>query len=174
MVFPKFNMAERVALLAAKLPTDLNVHSRVARRKLFKAFDANGNGYLSLAEIDRAILDVLGSEDLFDCKPAIMRAFQAAKAAGKSANARGDDYVEDGREFRLLLLYLRRYFELHTMFRAVDTSGDRRVDQAEVAAALPLLRRWGVEVESAGEAFGQMDLDEGGHVLFDEFAHWAL
>ena len=35
----------------------------------------NGNGYLSLAEIDKGIRDTLKSDALFDAKPAIMRAF---------------------------------------------------------------------------------------------------
>ena len=128
---------EQVSLLASRLPTDLNVSSRVARRKLFTQFDVNGNGYLSLAEVDRGVRDVLHAEALFNCKPAIMRSFKAAKAMARTRSAYGEDYVEDGREFRLLLLYLRRYFELHAMFTAIDMSGDHRIDRAEVAAALP-------------------------------------
>ena len=37
--------------------------------------DMNGNGYLSLAEIDKGIRDAIQSDQLFDAKPAIMRAF---------------------------------------------------------------------------------------------------
>jgi hypothetical protein len=35
----------------------------------------NGNGYLSLAEIDKGIKATIKSDALFDAKPAIMRAF---------------------------------------------------------------------------------------------------
>ena len=42
---------------------------------MFKDFDPNSNGYLSLAEIDKGIRDVLNLDELFDCKPAIMRAY---------------------------------------------------------------------------------------------------
>jgi len=32
---------------------------------MFKQFDPNGNGYLSLAEVDKGILDILKIESLF-------------------------------------------------------------------------------------------------------------
>ena len=39
----------------------------------------NGNGYLSLAEVDKGLRDVVKIPTIFDVKPVIMRAFQAAK-----------------------------------------------------------------------------------------------
>ncbi len=33
----------------------------------------NGNGYLSLAELDKGIQDILKCESLFNCKPALKR-----------------------------------------------------------------------------------------------------
>ena len=60
-----------------------------------------GNGILSLAEVDKAMRDVLAIDDLFDSKPAIMRAFQLAKNCTKSkrSDGHGDDYIEK-KEFR--------------------------------------------------------------------------
>ena len=46
---------------------------------MFRMFDPNGNGYLSLAEVDKGVRDVLQMDHLFKCKPAIMRAFKHAK-----------------------------------------------------------------------------------------------
>jgi len=37
--------------------------------------DMNGNGYISLAEIDKGLRDILRVDHIFDCKPAIMRAY---------------------------------------------------------------------------------------------------
>ena len=74
--------------------------------------DVNGNGYLSLAEIDKGLRDVLRLDSIFSCKRAIMRAFQAAKNAAKTKSKHGADYVERI-EFRLLLQYLRQYFEYY-------------------------------------------------------------
>ena len=33
----------------------------------------NGNGYLSLAEVDKGLKDILRCDNLFNCKPAIFR-----------------------------------------------------------------------------------------------------
>ena len=60
---------------------------------MFRDFDPNGNGYLSLAEIDKGIRDVLACDELFNCKPAIMRAYMAAKDHSKSRKRYADDYV---------------------------------------------------------------------------------
>lgn len=53
-------------------------------------------------------------------------------------------------EFRLLLVYLRQYFELFVMFNRIDTSdpvyNDQRIDLNEFKAAVPLFKVWGYEV----------------------------
>ena len=66
----------------------------------------NNNGVLSLAEIDKGIIDAMNLPRLFDLKPVIIKAFITAKDKVKSRHSYGDDYVSRG-EFRLLLKYLR-------------------------------------------------------------------
>jgi hypothetical protein len=44
----------------AKLPTGTSAEEKAARDRLFQQFDPNGNGFLSLVEIDKGIRDVLG------------------------------------------------------------------------------------------------------------------
>lgn len=57
--------------------------------------DPNGNGILSLAEVDKGVRDALKIDALFDAKPAIMRAFQIAKKSKPSKRGKvGDDYIE--------------------------------------------------------------------------------
>jgi len=51
-----------------------------------RKFDPNGNGYLSLAEIDKGIRDVLGLDQLYNCKPAIIRAYNAARTSQPITN----------------------------------------------------------------------------------------
>ena len=78
------------------------------------------------------------------------------------------------KEFRILLLYIRQYLELYVMFDAIDTSGDKRIEEAEFAAALGLVEKWSLKVDDAAATFKELDADGGGMVLFDEFAHWAI
>ena len=81
----------------AKLPTDKSDPAQHAKRlEMFKQFDPNNNGYLSLAECDKGVRDILAIDGLFDAKPAIMRAFQAAKGVdvkGKAEKNR-DDFIQ--------------------------------------------------------------------------------
>ncbi len=48
-----------------KIPTGLSADSAKRRANLFIQFDVNGNKYLSLAEIDKGIRDVLDLPELF-------------------------------------------------------------------------------------------------------------
>ena len=51
------------------------------RKKLWKAIDTTNTGYLTLEELDEGIRRVLKLDAVFDAKPAIQRAFMAAKSA---------------------------------------------------------------------------------------------
>ena len=44
---------------AQQIPTDASAESIAKRKKIFRDFDVNGNQWLSLAEIDKGIRDVL-------------------------------------------------------------------------------------------------------------------
>ena len=96
--------------ISAKLPTNkTDPEVKATRKKMWRAIDNNGNGYASLAEIDKGVRDVLLLDDFFDAKPAIMRAFQVSKDAVPGGKY-GADYIE-WREFRIFLLALRQRFE---------------------------------------------------------------
>ena len=126
-----------------KLPTEKTADQKTKRSEIFNRFDENGTGYLSLAEVDKGCRDVLGLYDIFECKKVIMRAFQAAKSVSSSKNDRGPDYVEKV-DFRLLLVYLRLYFELWLMFDDVDGGEDDRIGLDEFKSAVPKIQAWGV------------------------------
>ena len=61
--------------ITSKLPCKKTPEESQMRIQIWKGMDMNGNGYLSLAEIDKGIRDILCCDELFDAKPAIMRAF---------------------------------------------------------------------------------------------------
>jgi Ca2+-binding EF-hand superfamily protein len=159
----------------------------LARRKqMFKLCDVNGNGIISLAEVDKALRDCLNLDEIFNCKPVIIRAFNAVKGAHQGIPPPGNlgertralkvdpvDYVELS-EFRLLMAYLYGYFELWELFEIIDASGDRRISLQEFEQAVPLLQRMGVKIASPAATFNEIDGDGAGMILFKEFSDWAL
>jgi Ca2+-binding EF-hand superfamily protein len=164
------------AAIRERLPTEKTEEQKVKRKDLFALFDPNNNGYLSLAEVDRGCRDVLGLYQLFEAKKVIMRAFQNARGVGNANDANGSlgrDFVEK-KEFRLLLVYLRQYFEIWQMFDQVETGNDHRINLEEFKEAIPKLAEWGVKVDDAETEFKVVDANGGGLILFDEFADWAL
>jgi hypothetical protein len=161
----------------AKLPTGMDPESKARRDKLFNRMD-NGNGFLSLSEVTEGVLGVLSMDELYDSKPAIMRAFQAAKGvdqAFKTAGGVGGNFVERS-EFRLLLVYLQSYFELYQVFSTYDSSHDNRMGPEEFAALAEsdIVRSWGINVSHPMAEFARADSNGGGFVLFDEFCSWVL
>lgn len=160
----------------AKLPLDKTEEQKQERFKLYEGFDPNGNGYLSLAECDKGVRDVLGLGDVLP-KPVIMRAYQAARGVaqndGRNQTQNGGDYIERS-EFRLFLVYLSHYLELWHMFAAMDDNNDRRVSFDEFSSSLSKLEEWGVSVDDPKAQFDKIDADGGGMVLFDEFSKWAM
>lgn len=116
------------AELKQKLPYKTNEEHTKRRQAIWNSFDVNNNGYLSLAELDKACIDVLNLPKLFNLKPVIMRAYQTAKNKLKAKSKVGDDYVSKA-EFRFFLQYLRQYYEYWVAFSQMDTNQDRRISK---------------------------------------------
>ena len=85
-----------------KLPYERTDEQKEKRKQLFKEIDVSNNGYLSLSEVDKGLRDVLKVDEIFDVKPVIQKAFNAAKNATTSKSSHGQNYVELS-EFRLML-----------------------------------------------------------------------
>jgi Ca2+-binding EF-hand superfamily protein len=81
------------AALGQKLPIGRSAEDKAKRKKLFRAIDGNGNGYLSLAELDNGVRDVLQCHEIFEAKPAINRAFHAARNAVESKRGNSQIYT---------------------------------------------------------------------------------
>ena len=159
--------------LLARLPVKKTPEDREKRKKMWNAIDMNGNGYCSLAELDRGIQDVLLLPEVFDCKRPIMRAFQAAKDKVPPRTQHSDDYVE-WLEFRIFLVYLRQCFEYYVMFCRTDISGDHKISLEEFKLALPTLEKWGVKISDPEAEFKKIDKNGGGSIMFDEFCSYAI
>eukprot|EP00494_Astrolonche_serrata_P000623 UN00627 len=131
------------------------------------------NEYLSLAEIELGILTSVGYE-YFHMKRAIKEAYKAARDSIEGDKEGLDEVFVAFNEFRTLLVCLRRYFELHAPFDAIDTTQDHSISLEEFKKSILLLKEWGVEIDNAKESYKEIDESQGGKVLFDEFASWAL
>jgi len=158
-----------------KLPIEKNEEDKGKRKELFKQFDPNGNGYLSLAEVDKGMRDVLQSDELFDCKQAVNRAFHFAKNKSQGENKYGEDLLEF-REFRLFLATLRQYFEYYQAFARIDTGDDNRVSKEEFTSdkIKASVEKWVGPIEDMEVEFDKIDSNAGGQILFTEFVDWAL
>jgi len=157
-----------------KLPTKKgNARHSQRRKDMFMQFDPNGNGYLSLAEVDKGIRDVLALDALFNAKPAIMRAFQYAKDWSEGDGKYGPDFIEF-KEFRILLVALKQYLEYWEAFGKVDTSGDGRITIDEFSAAVDLISSWVGDIPNPDAEFLRIDANRGGFILFNEFCDWAI
>ena len=136
---------------------NIQIPSKEEGMKLFSRLDPNGNGLLSLAELDKGVLELFPE---FNNKPAIMRAYKAADRSG-------DGFVTRN-EFGYFLRYLQYYNNLWSLFVAVDTSGDRRItpDELEKAAGILDLPK------DPSTVFTEIDENGGGFILFEELCHW--
>ena len=59
------------------------------------------------------------------------------------------------------------------MFEQLDGDGNRKVSLEEFKKAVPLLEKWGVQVNSPEETFRTIDTSGTGNILFDEFCIFA-
>ena len=142
------------------------------RSEKWKVLDFNGNGYVSLAELDKFLNESMGNPHLFDSKPVIIRAHNAAKAKVKTKSLHGPDYVERC-EFRLVLVYLRQYFEYWAAFKRVDKSDDDRISLIEFMDAKDSIEVWVGPIDDVEATFQEIDTNGGGKILFKEFCRWA-
>jgi len=166
------------------------------REKLFKLIDINHNGKLSLAEIDKALPEVMGCVALFNAKPAIIRAFLAATGRQPARNDNAafreheKDYVKPGEQFRKLIQYLHEFFEMYLIFQDMaDADEDRRIDCKEFAEFIASGKASKVGIKVTEEMmedkcgpmimpgyslFNEIDEDQGGCILFKEFSDYCI
>lgn len=150
---PQQNRPREIALVF-QLP------SATKEREIFDRVDFNGNGMLSLAELDKAVVELWPK---FNNKPAIIRAYKAADANNTGFISRG--------EFHLFLRFLVRFTEVWCLFVQMDTNGDRKLSLKEFqdGAQLAGLNHSATRLR---EIFESMDSNHGGAVLFDEFCQY--
>ena len=132
--------------------------------KEWRALDYNGNGKVSLAEMDAWVQN--GYPKLNN-KPALMRAFKKTTLR----DGDGDPWVEKF-EFPALLSNLLYFNKLFEAFGAMDSDGDRRVNSDEFMRGMKLLGL-NLPIAETMDLFDEIDVNGGGQILFDELCVWA-
>ena len=132
--------------------------SKEDAKKLFKQFDFNGNGILSLAEIDKAVSELFPGKF---SKPTLIRAY-------KSADISGDSFIQF-KEFKKVLELLEEYQQLWEKFQAFDANGDRRISLDEFERGYSQISTKPLSKEALQREFMSFDSNNGGFILFDEF-----
>jgi len=131
-------------------------------RKMWNVIDFNGNGKVSLAEIDKWVVE---QYPLLNHKPALMRAYKSAISVEGGGD--GDDWVEK-KEFIKLLGYLIYFNKLFWLFSSEDDDNDRRLDLNEFKKLAAIS---GMNFKNKMEAQEEFhSIAKGGnHILFSQF-----
>eukprot|EP01062_Namystynia_karyoxenos_P037186 TRINITY_DN2708_c0_g1_i1.p1 TRINITY_DN2708_c0_g1~~TRINITY_DN2708_c0_g1_i1.p1 ORF type:complete len:276 (+),score=107.02 TRINITY_DN2708_c0_g1_i1:92-919(+) len=135
-------------------------HESGAVQELFHEMDVNGNGRLSLAEIDKYVSEQAGA---YNHKPVLIRAMKLADREGNH------DGLMELKEFSHFIEFLSLYTDMWKIFESVDTGHDRRINRDEFVDGI---QQAGVEVDDPDAAFAEADRNGGGELLFDEFCFW--
>lgn len=152
----KFRDLEKEVMDMAKDPYRLN--------EFWEILDVNGNGKVSLAEIDKLMVY---SYPKLNNKKALMRAY---KQTCLMDGGDGDAWVEPA-ELPQLLVNLFYFNKLYAAFIDIDRDFDRRLDINEfIQGAKKLGLR--MKKRDLKKEFAAMDANDGGVVLFDEFCVW--
>jgi len=139
-------------------------------KSMWKRLDFNGNNVVSLAEIDKMVVDLVKGgvwPAWLNNKPALMRAYK--KTILKDGD--GDSWVEK-KEFHALLLNIFWFNKLWRVFDEIDSGNDRRMDANEFYRGLSQLGL-SLSQQEAMEEFQKIDGNHGGQVLFVEFCAYV-
>jgi len=128
---------------------------------LWNRLDYNGNGIVSLAEIDKLVVE---KYPILNHKPALMRAYKKTIKSGGT-----DDWVHR-KDFNTLLACIFYFNKLYWIFDEVN-GDDRRMTFPEFKKCLTLCGVKCSQVEARHD-FSQIDRNGGGMILFDEFCLW--
>ena len=133
----------------------------------------NDNETIKPDEIDKGLRDLYSFEEKFLTKDVISRAFFSSKKSKIKRYFNTEDEMEKN-ELRSFLVYLRQYAEYFEMFDLIETQDSKKIKFEEFSSALPVLSKWGIEIEDPKSAFDGIDTEGNGEILFQEFCHWAI
>ena len=137
------------------------VPRREERERLFRRLDADGHGFLSLAQIEEAASELLPH---VKNRPALVAAYTAA-------DVKSDGWI-GRREFRQVLAHLVFFNDRWPLFESVAAGQNRRLSPAQFCAACAHV---GCPTDPADAAvvFAELDKEGSGSVSKEAFCTWV-
>jgi Ca2+-binding EF-hand superfamily protein len=143
-------------------------------KPLWKKLDYNGNGVVSLAEIDKMVVEMIKAglwPEWLNNKPALMRAYKKTI----HIDGDGDAWVQK-KEFHALLLnvfWFNKLFKIFHSIASVEERTDRRIDFNNFHEGMSKLGLGSLDKAEALKEFQCMDMNGEGQVLFVEFCAYV-
>jgi len=148
--------------------------------EIWAKVDINGNGLVSVAEMDKMIGESSAEWDGFFApvvdegtgkpkQPVLIRAWK--KATGREYSTHEDGFIHK-HEFKPFVRLIMMYNYLFTVFDELN-GDDRRISEEEFVAGVGKLGA-GEEGTDLSQTFKNIDTNGGGQILFDEFCHYAM
>jgi hypothetical protein len=141
----------KALMYAKKMSTVFIIPSNEEIEHSFTLLDYNNNAIISLAEIDKYIVERYPA---LDNKPALMRAYHATDS--------DQDGFINKKEYCALFHYIEIYTKLWNKFEKMDANGDRRIERCEFELI-------GQSIFGNVTNFDDIDTNNGGMILFKEF-----
>jgi Ca2+-binding EF-hand superfamily protein len=138
------------------------------RKKLFDAYDPDGNNLLSLKNLQAMMEREKIFKDL-DNLQALMRAYKKADEKGSKEY----EGLITRKEFVYFLHYIKVYNDIWKKFDVIDSSDDKRIELHEFIKGQSLLGL-NLDPEHCKKVFDEIDANKGGYILFDEFCEWVI
>ena len=178
---------DREGMAAVKINRVL--HDKDERDELFSRIDGNGNGVLSLAEIDgfvkaeypgqfhhqvlmRAYKAADVSKDGLIDRPEFFKCGAVSRCRCAASEAPVYSSVTPVLHACRLLKYLVYFQEMWGSFEDLDKDKDGRLSFEEFKASCTAMDI-GLASAEAAEEFAKCDADGGGMILFEEFTTWC-
>lgn len=142
----------------------------VVRERLWSKVNKDKEGRATLAEIDNKLKEVLLCYDIKDCKKIVVRAFVLAYNREKKTG-RGKEFYVGKEGFRLMLVYLRIYFEFIEAFQKKGWEDGGWVSKEEFLKKVGRVEKWTGPMREAEKVFNKIGGEK--DIRFNDLCDWV-
>jgi len=143
------------------------------RNEMWFLFNVNENPGLTVFELEKGIVEMTQSGDLFDSENAINLAFEYAQ--NTKDPEKGMENLVDRGQFRLFIRILKMIFEFYQAFNWIDSDGDHEINKTEFTSEpvqQAIEKLLGTDCQSASQ-FDSIKEDGEEKLSFQDFLKWA-